>query len=185
MDVLSGSPVMKKISRIGMVSLVALLGVSAPLAAQQKKSFIQSAKEFLSKNKSKIAAGVAAAAAIGLTVALGYHANKTMNAIEKAGLKPSDELFSDAVAAVGLLGPLGMDRTIKLMQKAIDRNLITTEEASVLVLTDIGKALANYWGVKHAEYVAKAGFSRFRGAVKRAKQEAEKAVNALKSALRF
>ncbi|EKD48979.1 MAG: hypothetical protein ACD_64C00050G0004 [uncultured bacterium] len=39
---------MKKISRIGMVSLVALLGVSAPLAAQQKKSFIQSAKEFLS-----------------------------------------------------------------------------------------------------------------------------------------
>lgn len=157
---------MKKVSRIGLLSLALLLGASAPAQAQS----------FFQKHKSKIVAGVAAAAAIGLTVALGLHANKTDQAVKKAGMGDSPD-YPDAVLVVGFLGPLGMDRTIQLLNTAIDQKIITREDAASIIITDIGKALAIYWGVPHRIYKAKAGFSYGAQAAKKA---AKKVLGAVK-----
>ena len=183
---------MKKVSCIGLLSLALLLGASASIdAATEKKK-----QNFFQKHKGKLIAGAAAALALGIGIALGMHTDKTMKAIEKAGISPEDDLFNQAVGAVGLLGPLGMQRTIDLMNAAIDRRAITTKQASSLVVGDIGKALVIYWGVEeqlndekaieraHSAYIRAAGFGRIKLTARQAKDAASKTLAAVKAALR-
>ena len=81
-----------------------------------------------------------------------------MNALEKAGLSPSDAEFETAVAVVGLMGPLGEERTLRLIKNAMENHIITGEQATAFLLSDIGNALAHYFGVQ--PYVFKLNVTR-------------------------
>jgi len=140
---------MKKVSRIGLLSVALLLGASVPVQAASKK------QSFFQKHKRKLIAGVAAAAAIGLSVALALHTDKTMTAIEKADIKPGNPEFGTAVAMVGLLGPLGVDRALNMIVKATKttnpvtgKPILSKIEAVGLVHSNVGSALAKYFGLK-------------------------------------
>ncbi len=150
---------MKNASRIGLLSLALLLGASAPIdAAQQNKK-----QSFFQKHKRKLIAGAAAAATIGIAVALGLHTDKTMSAIEKAGIRPSDSKFNTAVKVVGLLGPLGPDRALDMIVRATtmidpvtEAPILSPAEAAVLVHSKVGDALAYYFGLKPWAFKLKA-----------------------------
>ncbi len=114
-------------------------------------------RTFWQKHKGKFAKGAAIAAAIGIAIGVGFHVDKTRRAISKAGIKSSDDEFEDAVAVVALLGPLGMDRTLTALSKAVEKNVITANFAADIVFSDIGAALAYYFGVSPTEFRAKAG----------------------------
>ena len=113
-------------------------------------------RTFWQKHKGKFAKGAAIAAAIGIAIGVGFHVDKTRRAISKAGIKSSDDEFENAVAVVSFFGPLGMDRTLSILSKAVDKNVITTNFAAYIVFSDIGAALAYYFGVSPAEFRAKA-----------------------------
>jgi hypothetical protein len=138
---------MKKVSRIGLLSVALLLGASAPVQAAPKN------QSFFQKHKSKLIAGVTTAAAIGLTVALSMHVNKTSAALKGAGIDSNYMDYDKAVAAVGLLGPLGMEKTLKVMQYVIDKKMINNPtDLAILVTPKIGRALAKYWGLSDFSY---------------------------------
>lgn len=136
--------------------LIAAMAISTatPTLAESPSRW-QKVKTFLQKHKRKIAVGIGAAAAIGVTLAAGYHANKTLDALEKAGLSSSDPEFGDAVAVVAFFGPLGEQNTLDLFKRALDKKIITNEQAAALVLSDTGNALAYYFGVSPVTFKAK------------------------------
>ncbi len=114
----------------------------------ESRSIKHKITHFLKKHSWKIAAGLAAAAAIGIVaLKLNEHADKTEQAIRDAGIRLFDDEYETAVIAVGLLGPLGEDRTLKLISLALDKKIISRKEAAGLIYTDIGAALANYFDV--------------------------------------
>ncbi len=141
----------------------------------------QKSKTFWQRHKGKLKVGlVLLGVALTAAVAL-YHADQTSKAIKNAGITSDDTIFPEAVTVVGTLGPVGMDKTISLINLAIRQNLITKTVASTIVVTEIGKALANYWGVSHATYMTTAGFSYVKSSIKEIKKGAMATVNAIKS----
>jgi len=167
---------MKKVSRIGLLSVALLLGASAPLNAM-------TFKEFWTKYKGVLIASLATAAAIGVTVALSKHAHKTKNALD--GIESNDPNYPTAVAAVALLGPLGMDRTIQLQNLVIKKLPRPSEsEIAEFVTGAPGKALAKYWGVKHYIYVTKSGISAIAQSLKDAPAAVKRAFAKLQDALK-
>ena len=156
---------MKHSVNLSILLAIAISGFATAIP-ESKQSAWQKTKSFLQRHKKKIVAGVAAATAIGVALGLGYHADKTMKAIEKVGIQPSDEEFEAAVAAVGLLGPLGKQRAINIILKAKDRGILSTEQATMLVITNVGAALAVYWGISHAKFMKDAGFQATKRKIK-------------------
>ncbi len=149
--------------KLFLLSVVAISSIGTSFAQAQGPSRLQRVKNFLSRHKGKIAAGVAAAAAIGIATSVAYHGNKTMNAIEKAGLDPNDAEFSTAVKVVGLFGPLGQDRTLRLISKAMEKNIITYEQAAAFLLSNTGDALAHYFDVNPKMFKARATQAGIKG----------------------
>lgn len=103
-------------------------------------------KEFLQKHKGKLKAGVAAAAAIGLAIALTKHAGKTMKALEKAKIDSNNPWYGITLAFVGAFGPLGKDNMNKVFNAAEKVGLISSEyRTDILCHSPVGPALAAYW----------------------------------------
>ena len=134
--------------------LIGTLAFSTVAPALAKKDVDD--RTFWQKHKGKFAKGAALAAAIGIAIGVGFHVDKTRRAISKAGIKSSDNEFEDAVAVVAFFGPLGMDRTLTTLSKAVEKGVITANFAAYIVFSDIGEALAYYFGVFPAEFRAKA-----------------------------
>ena len=141
--------------KLFLLSLVAVSSIGTSFMQAEGPSRWQKVKNFMSRHRGKITAGVAAAAGIGIATGVAYHGNKTMNALEKAGLSPSDAEFETAVAVVGLMGPLGEERTLRLIKNAMENHIITGEQAAAFLLSDTGNALAYYFGVQPYKFKAK------------------------------
>lgn len=134
----------------------------------------QDDRTFWQKHKGKFAKGAALAVAVGIAIGVGFHVDKTRRAISKAGIKSSDDEFEDAIAVVAFFGPLGMDRTLSLLSKAIDQRIVSSNFVAYIVFSKIGAALAYYFGVSPAEFRAKASTKGITQLAKRVLKEVKK-----------
>ncbi len=151
--------------------LACTIAFSAVAPALAKKDVDD--RTFWQKHKGKFAKGAAIAAAIGIAIGVGFHVDKTRRAISKAGIKSSDNEFEDAIAVVAFFGPLGMDRTISLLSRAVEKKVISADFATYIVFSDIGAALAYYFGVSPAEFRTKATASGIKKIAKRLLKKAK------------
>ncbi len=150
----------------------------ATVMPQKRRPFL----EWMKKHRAPIAAGIAATVAIGVAaVGLTYHGIKVKKALDQAGINSNYEYYDVAIAAVGLLGPLGKTKTLKLFKNALEKKLLTYDEAAMILLPPIGKALAYYFGVNPAAFQAEAAVVVGKTAVKIAVQKAKEALGKLKS----
>lgn len=167
-------------------SIVLALAISsfATVIPKEAPSAWQKTKSFLKKHRSKIAAGVTAAAIIGLTIGLAYHGNRTMKAIEAAGITPSDEEFMIAIEYVGLLGPLGPTRATALILKAKDLGYLSSNDVGAIATSKIGTALCKYWGITQFKFVGNLGFSLVKQKIEPYHKALKEGVNQLKNLIR-
>jgi hypothetical protein len=152
--------------------------VSPTFAARPRTTWWQ-------KHGAKVKAGIAIAALVGAAIGLAYHGNKTKKAVEEAGITMDDpEAYANAIAIVGLLGPLGPDKTIKLLEAALKREVISPNFAVYVVFDDVGKALANYYGINVTAFRIQAGTAGIKGVVtagwEQLKQEVGQGISNLK-----
>lgn len=125
------------------------LSMTSPLLAkkEEKKG---GKRSFWQKHKGKIKAGIAIAALVGAAIALTYHGKKTKKAVDNAEV-PS-EYYGDVIAIVGLLGPIGPDRTIKFLTWAhktnmplVGEKIVSDEDIAMAIVTNADNALAYYF----------------------------------------
>ncbi len=134
-----------------LIALAVLCAVSnsTNLFADQTRwqKFKQSASDWWVRNKAKVAKAVG----IGITVAgvavvaggTAYHVNKTQKAIEDADVP--QEALGQAVAWVGLLGPLGYQRALDLIVGAYRNGTIKYSTIAALRNANILSALGKYF----------------------------------------
>ncbi len=176
---------MMKISRKMAISLIFSLAVSPiTVSAMQSGMDVQEQKKktFWQRHKGKLKAGLIVAGVAAITASLAYfHANKTNDAIKKAGIKETDSAYPDAVTAVGLLGPLGAKNTLWSLNAAIKKDLITAQQAAALVFSEIGAALAYYFGMKPNEFRAMAGVEGITEIGRRTRDAAKKGLAGMRN----
>ncbi len=157
-----------------LIALAVLCAVSnsTNLFADQTRwqKFKQSASDWWVRNKAKVAKAVG----IGITVAgvavvaggTAYHVNKTQKAIEDAHV--SQEALGQAVAWVGLLGPIGYTRALNVIKNAFNKEIISPEAIEGLyknkILSALGKYFNNYSFVKAV--LSETGFSHLENQAK-------------------
>jgi hypothetical protein len=133
-----------------LVTLFTLVS-SVPIFAQEQKSFWQ-------KHKGKIITGTAIGLGAAAVAGSVYYTQQARDTGSKAGIATDDPLYTEAVIAVGLVGPLGKDKFLNICNQAVEKGIITREQYYTVLSSSIGKALAKKWGITQTSLVFAAGF---------------------------
>lgn len=101
--------------------------------------------------KQKLIAAVTAATVVGMVMTTKHQSDLVTSALEQTGLQINTPLGHIAAGFVAAFGPLGKQALIKIVQATKFTSPYVAPMIDSLVQSDLGKAIAYYWGITHQE----------------------------------